>query len=526
MNINAITNSITKFGTHFIVYHSDTNLEWCQRLCDSIEESGNHVLLREYDKPGDPVEEFDYDVILLCDIRLNYTQNEYPKTVLCIGNTACVREFDSSDLWTWNTDTLSFVQAPHNGRYISPLNASDPNCASSWEEALKTSFTRLWPYRKEGQLFPVYAGPQPLHSIDYLAIVDVVNHIKENLVNGYTRIVFDDKDEAIFWTRIYRIHSIIKRLKHIFSPGSFLFITSALNGQEIYAEWCAKNNVPQELVVVPAARFESVAKSCTLDQGALFSYRELDTPVNTNKRSKKYLCYNRMPRLHRIKVITELHKAGLIEQGYVSFHNEEGMLNRDGRWESMPYENTHWNETFEYFYNNILPELDYTLNKTKERWNPVDIKKDDLEHFSDSYFSIVNETLFYKTNYQYKHMLDISPTNSVFLSEKIYKPLVCKHPFVLIAVDTALENLKKFGYKTFDGWIDESYDQEPDDDKRMEMCLAEIKRLCALSDDEWQQMIIEMTPTLQHNFDTFCRNKDLIIGNFNFLEIFRNNEPY
>ena len=60
----------------------------------------------------------------------------------------------------------------------------------------------------------------------------------------------------------------------------------------------------------------------------------------------------------------------------------------------------------------------------------------------------------------------------------------------------------------------------------MEMCIAEIERLTDLNDDEWCAMIEEMIPTLQHNFDTLARNKNLIVNKLNLVEIFRNDQPY
>jgi hypothetical protein len=83
-----------------------------------------------------------------------------------------------------------------------------------------------------------------------------------------------------------------------------------------------------------------------------------------------------------------------------------------------------------------------------------------------------------------------------------------------------------FGYKTFSKWIDESYDLEPDCDKRMDMVMEEAKRLINLSHDEWQQMIKEMVPTLQHNFDVLGRNKELIAAPMNFSRMFMNNSVY
>ena len=60
----------------------------------------------------------------------------------------------------------------------------------------------------------------------------------------------------------------------------------------------------------------------------------------------------------------------------------------------------------------------------------------------------------------------------------------------------------------------------------MAMIVEEVKRLTAISHEEWQAMIIEMIPTLQHNFDTLCRNKNLITANINLSQVFRNDGPY
>ena len=60
----------------------------------------------------------------------------------------------------------------------------------------------------------------------------------------------------------------------------------------------------------------------------------------------------------------------------------------------------------------------------------------------------------------------------------------------------------------------------------MDMIIEEVKRLTALSDEEWQRMIVGMTPILQHNFDTLCRAKSLVTANLNYSEIFKNGNLY
>ena len=90
---------------------------------------------------------------------------------------------------------------------------------------LKTSFSELAPYEQSGQLRAVYAGPITQHAIDQLTILESVESIKKKIYNGATHIAFDDKDEALYWTRIYSCHSIIKRLRHILPKGRFLCTT-------------------------------------------------------------------------------------------------------------------------------------------------------------------------------------------------------------------------------------------------------------------------------------------------------------
>jgi hypothetical protein len=76
----------------------------------------------------------------------------------------------------------------------------------------------------------------------------------------------------------------------------------------------------------------------------------------------------------------------------------------------------------------------------------------------------------------------------VHLTEKILRPLACGHPFILAAGPGALSVLRSYGFKTFSGLIDESYDQETNSLRRLErICEAmqKIKNLTALELRTW-----------------------------------------
>ena len=65
----------------------------------------------------------------------------------------------------------------------------------------------------------------------------------------------------------------------------------------------------------------------------------------------------------------------------------------------------------------------------------------------------------------------------IVLSEKLFKGFLYKTPFIAFAQHGTLKTLRELGFSTFDWLIDESYDEEISDKKRLKMVLDEIERL-------------------------------------------------
>jgi hypothetical protein len=108
---------------------------------------------------------------------------------------------------------------------------------------------------------------------------------------------------------------------------------------------------------------------------------------------------------------------------------------------------------------------------------------------NDSFWHIVTETVFY---YEKLH-----------LTEKIFKPIVMKQPFMLLAAPGNLAYLKSYGFKTFEGIIDESYDLIQDQDQRTEAVVKQLAWYCSLSAEEKQQVIEAIAPIVEYNFHHF-----------------------
>jgi hypothetical protein len=101
------------------------------------------------------------------------------------------------------------------------------------------------------------------------------------------------------------------------------------------------------------------------------------------------------------------------------------------------------------------------------------------------------------------------PTETVYfgrrthITEKTFKAIALEMPFVLVATAGSLKYLREYGFKTFDGIIDESYDLETDDVVRIEKVVKLLKDLDKLSVEQRQQIHQDCLPIVEHNFNHF-----------------------
>jgi len=214
-----------------------------------------------------------------------------------------------------------------------------------------------------------------------------------------------------------------------------------------------------------------------------------------------FITYNRIvidDRSYRIYFVSLLKETELLDKGLVSFsvaddlfddwrdeisqpdsklskqakqHVEQHLLNIDKLIIDKP--TVHGSASA-----NIPRTLDIYVPPVFDK--PVDI---------DSFWHIVTETVFY---YEKLH-----------LTEKIFKPIVSKQPFMLLAAPGNLAYLKSYGFKTFDSVIDESYDNIVDNDARIEAVVKQLHWYCSLTPGEKTDIIRQLEPVIQHNFNHF-----------------------
>ena len=89
------------------------------------------------------------------------------------------------------------------------------------------------------------------------------------------------------------------------------------------------------------------------------------------------------------------------------------------------------------------------------------------------------------------------------LTEKTFKPICLRMPFVLVSTQGSLAYLRQYGFKTFGDFWDESYDDECDDITRIEKIAKVLADLDQLDHVKKQQLFDRMQPVIEHNYQHF-----------------------
>jgi hypothetical protein len=78
------------------------------------------------------------------------------------------------------------------------------------------------------------------------------------------------------------------------------------------------------------------------------------------------------------------------------------------------------------------------------------------------------------------------------LTEKTLRPIACGRPFMLMAPVGSLQYLREYGFRTFDGLIDETYDTISDSVQRLKAVVHEMSRIAKLDQTKklmlWDQL--------------------------------------
>ena len=205
--------------------------------------------------------------------------------------------------------------------------------------------------------------------------------------------------------------------------------------------------------------------------------------------SQVFICFNNLytkNRSYRLNLIARLIQKNLDSQGYIGLPSQN--LKKNIKTELFSKESQLSIKSKKIIYDTIYANPPILTIDTDTFTGELSAHAE-LQTLTQGLFHIVTETIFYD--------------QKLHLTEKIFKPIVARRPFFLVAAPGNLAYLKSYGFKTFDRWIDESYDLELDNDKRISLIVQEIERLCQLPSAELDAIYQEMWEVLDYNFKWF-----------------------
>lgn len=303
---------------------------------------------------------------------------------------------------------------------------------------------------------------------------ELVNSLVQNLNNQYP-----DIRKAVVVTSWHEPAELISQLQKLQPELTVLCsLTDPLGPIENYID-----QIPGRVILVGYADseyfFDFWAVACA-KFFKKYSEQELEPVAFDNL----FLNYNRKPHRHRTELINLFETTGLIKHGCVTLGNSQYTVN------------DHDSDYQEYGANDVvgdvgIPNDVYSLGQLKI-WNT-------------SFINVVSET-------QYEY------SKNVFLSEKIFKPIIGLRPFVINGSPGIYKLLKRAGFECFEDMfpVDSLSNESFDSSWKFGTHKHIIESLNNFKDKNLLDIYDQIRPRLMYNQDLFyeyARNQSI---NFQF----------
>ena len=197
---------------------------------------------------------------------------------------------------------------------------------------------------------------------------------------------------------------------------------------------------------------------------------------------KDFLVYNRAwsgTREYRLKFVELLMEKQLLDSAKITF----SPVDNECHYKDHKFNNTNF-EISNYAFENHLP-----LNNADSNSSADYVAED----YQSTAIEVVLETLF-----------DDSRNH---LTEKSLRPIACGRPFMLAATAGSLEYLRGYGFQTFSGLINESYDNVTDPVERLQAITDEMRRISAMPTEQKQQLFEKLYQIADYNKKLFFSDK-------------------
>ena len=243
-------------------------------------------------------------------------------------------------------------------------------------------------------------------------------------------------------------------------------------------------------------------------------------PTGNFVTEKKFSALSRNYRAWRLQVYAELAKRDILKDFKYSFYNifpygEVKYFSQETMLADLANNNFEINNTVTAWVSKIPYTLEDPEDNVMNKWNDATyncVLSADFHLLIETHYDL----FYYVPSPDKVYKRSLAPSS---ITEKTNKPIACCKPFIAFSTPYFLEDARQLGFETFSPYINESYDLETDNQKRLNMIVDEIERITNLPADEYSTLVENCHSIAVRNQQKLLSKKDNLQYNekFNFL---------
>jgi len=367
--------------------------------------------------------------------------------------------------------------------------------------------------KKESFIYPIVMYNNDL--FNNYETIELDTLLIEAIHNGYGKLVFIQPTEGFFGQQIDNfvfIDSLSK--KYNLTKESVVVITSNMIAKEKYDGLVKDGVITDSFLVYPYSYFGNSIwfhNGHKLNAHTKQTMRDVfENCLNSNRNTNKvrhFLNFNRVPKLHRIALFGEFKSNDKLKNTSIA---TLGRIDNDNPLEYHMLMRSFIDNDYIHSKDRVVSFFENYDSTKHTIYDEPDLENNKAGTFNkkahtESFINIVSESLI--------------DTDSIFFSEKIYKPIFGAQPFILFGNPNSIKMLQSMGFRTFDKWWDESYDEETEFSKRLEKIVTILEEISSWSLDKCFRITQEMEEVLVHNFNHMLSDDDI----FNLFKLLASN---
>ncbi len=349
--------------------------------------------------------------------------------------------------------------------------------------------------------------------------------------NGY--ILIDHSVEAFMSnTELHAMFSYFHS-GHQIPMYKIIYLTGTVNASTVYEKFCRSHRISDDrehrMHVIPYASsreifynfYTELQKDKPTHHGEDISQFREEPYDDSCVPDKLFLTWNRRFRKHRTSLALILEKNNLIERSLMSFAKIDREMQHHTVHAEIKNQRIGGSDGNPIRLYDCL-ELDIpedVAQRFAERCPlEIDGEKDinkmcEDYGYTQPYYRQTLVSLITETNFN---------TDECTLTEKSFKPMYNKHPFIIVGVAGSLQGLRDLGFKTFGNFWSEEYDMIEEPSKRFIAIEKILQEIASWTPDQILDFKRRAKPIIEHNYNMFKDPGSLAVIN-NIYEHITNN---